>query len=191
MKKILILIACILVCQNTAFDSLVYYDELENKYHYELFSDSFIQRELDRSINPYIVCSQFVNINFDLLLRNKIGSKISLNILHDVPFSAVCNRVEATYSGSLTWIGHLDGKKSSLVTLILKDQILAGNITIPKAFYQVRYSKAGIHSIYQINQNYFPQEANPIPVYNWGDRTPVTPTRDNSVLIDILVIYNT
>ncbi len=54
--------------------------------------------------------------------------------------------------------------KHSQVILVVDDGIMASNITIPGAFYQVRYVDNGVHAIYEINQSAFPEEAPPIPV---------------------------
>ncbi len=54
--------------------------------------------------------------------------------------------------------------KHSQVILVVDDGIVAGNVTIPGALYQVRYIDNGVHAIYEINQSAFPEEAPPIPI---------------------------
>ncbi len=54
--------------------------------------------------------------------------------------------------------------KHSQAILVVDDGIMAGNITTPGAFYQVRYVDNGVHAIYEINQSAFPEEAPPVPI---------------------------
>ena len=92
----------------------------------------------------------------------------------------------------LIWVGHLEVIALSSVILVAEDEIMAGNISLPGGFYQVRYAGNGIHAIYQINQAAFPPEADPIPV-------DISPTKDDETIsgtipddgsqIDVMVAY--
>lgn len=139
----------------------------------DLFIPTTVQGDLDRSDDPIIVRARFVDINFDLLTRAEgpPGSQFSggdvlrLNLFEDTSFTAVLDRVESRPPNAFTWVGHIEGVAHSQVTLAVEDEVMSGNITLPKTFYQVRYAGNGVHAIYQIDQSAFPSEEEPpLPV---------------------------
>ncbi len=161
-----------------------------------LFIDSPIEGDLDRSGDPTIIRARFVDINFDLLAaadapqdQSEVGDVVVLNLFDDVAFTALLDRLELNRSGSYSWIGHLEGVAHSQAILVVKDRIVAGNVTLPGALYQVRYAGGGVHALYQIDQAAFPAEAEPIAVDIEAPEEPdVTPTDDGSS-IDVMVVY--
>jgi len=91
-----------------------------------------------------------------------VGDVVMLNLFDYVIFTAVLDRVEPNRSGGYSWIGHLEGVEHSQVILVVKEGLMAGNIVVPKVFYQVRYAGNGVHAIYQIDQSAFPPEDEPV-----------------------------
>ncbi len=161
-----------------------------------LFSDSPTEGDLDRSDDPTIIRARFVDINFDLLAavdapqdQSEVRAAVALNLFDDVVFTALLDRLELNRSGSYSWIGHLEGVAHSQAILVVKDRVMAGNIRLPGALYQVRYAGGGVHALYQIDQAAFPPEAEPIAVDTDAPEAPdVAPTDDGS-LIDAMVVY--
>jgi hypothetical protein len=163
-----------------------------------LFLESELDGNLDTSNDPTIIRSRFVNINFGLLAGLDAPPDapiektdlIEMNLFEDATFLAVFDRGEMNAPNSFTWMGHLQGIDHSHVTLVYKEGIMSGNITMPQAFYQVRYAGSGVHAIRQISQREFPQEMEPIPVdaYTTPDAQE-EPQPDSGQIIDVLVVY--
>jgi hypothetical protein len=67
---------------------------------------------------------------------------------------------------------------------------MVGNITMPRAFYQVRYAGIGIHAIHEIDQSAFPNESDPIPIES-SDREWLRDeiVADDGSTIDVMVAY--
>jgi hypothetical protein len=91
-----------------------------------------------------------------------VGDLLILNLFDDVAFTAKLDRLEAAGSDGYTWIGHLEGIDHSQVVLVIGGGQMAGNITLPDEFYQVRFAGNGVHAIYRIDQTAFPPEDDPI-----------------------------
>ena len=163
-----------------------------------LFTDTAIEEDLDTAGDPTIIRTRFVSVNFDLLggadtLPGDLsdgGDVAVLNLFDDVVFTAILNRVEPNRSGGYSWLGHLEGVEYSQVILVVKNGLMAGNITLPKVFYQVRYAGSGVHAIYEINQSAFSPDAEPISVDTPdGGEAPDTAMADDGSIIDVLVVY--
>jgi hypothetical protein len=63
---------------------------------------------------------------------------------------------------NFTWFGHVDGVEDSLVTLVVENGVVAGDIRVHEAYYQVRYAGEGTHVVYQVDPNAFPRESPPV-----------------------------
>ncbi len=121
----------------------------------DLFTDSLNKADLYSADDLTIIRTRFVDINFDLLAgadghpkeQPDSAKVLALNLFEDVFFTAVLDRIESNTSGSLAWIGRLKGVEHSQVILVIDDGIMSGNITLPGAFYQVRYGGNGVHAI--------------------------------------------
>jgi len=74
------------------------------------------------------------------------------------------DRVETRSKSGFTWLGHVKGTGASQVTLVVEKEVMAGNIRVPGAFYQVRYAGNKTHIIYQINAQAFPPDSAPLEV---------------------------
>jgi len=165
----------------------------------DLFTDSLNKADLYRTDDLTIIRTRFVDIKFDLLVgadghlkeQSDSAKVLSLNLFGDVFFTAILDRSDSNTSGGFSWIGHLKGVEHSQVILVVDDGIMSGNITLPGAFYQVRYAGNGVHAIYKIDQSAFPPEADPIPVDTLEDDSAEAP--DTNMLaagstIDVLVV---
>ncbi len=138
----------------------------------ELFSAATKEGSAKLVSGPTVLRARFVNVNFDLLsvptkpLEGRAGTRnaLRLNFFEDVTLNAVLDRIERRSKGSFTWFGHVIGTGASQVTLVVEDGVMAGNIRVPGAFYQVRYAGGDTHVIYQINAQAFPPDSEPLEV---------------------------
>lgn len=134
----------------------------------DLFTTANIQN-LTIPAGPAILRSRLVTIDFDLLARSgnasstpaEISDTITLNLFDDASFTARLDRVEPNQSGGYTWFGYLEGGENSQVILMVKEGILAGNVTYNKAQYQIRHLENDVYAIHQIDQSAFPDEDEP------------------------------
>ncbi|MBA4421920.1 MAG: hypothetical protein C0390_02320 [Syntrophus sp. (in: bacteria)] len=165
----------------------------------ELFSDARVSGKSDPANNRTIIRQRHVNINLGALMKadgspkldNK-GLNLKLNLFDDVALTAVIDKTESVSAGSHSFIGHVADIDESSVILAVYDGIMSGNITVPGAFYQVRYVGGGVHAVYQVDQSAFPPELPPIPVYDTGSdssRNSVPVKGDSAATIDVLVAY--
>lgn len=169
-----------------------------NRQEADLFTDAVIEGTIDKLGDPTVVRDRFVDVKFDLLLKADqlpkdkaaTADKLVLNLFQDVVLTALLDRVESNSPDSFSWIGHLEGVENSQVILVVGNGLMAGNITLPGAFYQVRYAGNGIHAVYEIDQSGFPPEAEPIPVdIPDGDVDDGEAMGDDGSIIDVLVVY--
>jgi hypothetical protein len=155
-----------------------------------LFTSTTTQGLLDKSDDPTVVRSRFVNVNFDLL---DTRGDLFLNLFDDAPYTAEFERIESVSVGSQSWIGRIAGEEASEVILVHRDGMLTGNINHPGGTYQVRYAGEGVHAIYEIDQTAFPPEAEPIPFELPEDGEPQVESEgmvyDDGSVIDVMVAY--
>ncbi|MBF0508779.1 MAG: hypothetical protein HQK57_07625 [Deltaproteobacteria bacterium] len=170
-----------------------------------LFTDIPAPRGADAKPDPTIIRSRWVNVNFDLIagldlapgVPSKTSQTIALNLFPDAEFTGVIERSEVVYQNNYSLVGRLEGVPDSSVILSVQDNIVSANITVPGAFYQVRYVSPGVHAIHEINQSAFPPELPPIPVYSPPkavDSPPKASVRnsaqpDDGSRIDVMVLY--
>ncbi len=164
----------------------------------ELFVESLNSQGVAATTgDPRLLRTRFVDVNLDLLAsqvervpgRSVEVQNIRLNLFDDTSFTAVPDRIEATGTDSFAWTGHLQGVEPSGVSLVVRDGVLAGNVSIPGTSYEVRYEESGVYSINQIDPAAFPPEAPPIPVHT--PSTLPTIAGDDGSIVDVMVVYTT
>jgi peptidyl-Asp metalloendopeptidase len=153
-----------------------------------LFSPAFTPGSLTPSQDQ--TQPRYVNVDISLLDKAEEGDAIGLNLYDDVYFTAILNHKEAFPQDGYSWIGSLENVNNSQVILVVGNRQVAGNITSPEGFYQVRYAGEGIHAIYTVDQSTFPAEAAPISV-NAGlpDESDTTVATDLCNSIDVMVVW--
>ena len=161
--------------------------------------DSLAMQAKDPAIDPTVSRARFVTVNWNAvndtdgtLQKQAAGeSGLILNLFDDAIFRAVLNRREVR-SKSAIWLGHIEGIDKSQVTLVIEDAVMAGNIRLPGAYFQVRYVGSGLHSVRQIDESHFPPEGAPIPTDTARSETAqdseITATDDGS-RFDVMVVY--
>jgi hypothetical protein len=123
------------------------------------------------------------------------GSIIDLNLFDDVEFTAVLERLDPLVSGGFTWVGRLENVDLSLVTFVVKDGRITGNIALPGGLiYQVRYAGNDVHGVREIDQGMFPAEKEPLPVelrpeVQDARTSDAVMAADDGSIIDVLVVY--
>lgn len=148
--------------------------------------------------NRTVVRSRAAAINFNVM-NGDIGrqgggmpaERLQLSLFPDTIFTAVFDRLEKNRSGSQSWIGHLDGVTMSNVTLVHQNGMMAGNISLPGASYQIRYLKDGIHSIRQIDHSRFPESDDAVipPKSNATPSPDTSAMKDDGSIVDVMVVY--
>jgi hypothetical protein len=170
-----------------------------------LFTPSSRRGSLDWSKDPTIARSRFIDVNANLLsgldedgmTASELfdGSIIDLNLFDDVEFTAVLERLDPLVSGGFSWVGRIENVERSLVTFVVKDGKVTGNIALPDGLmYQVRYAGNGVHGVREVDQSMFPAEAEPLSVESRpdvpGSRTSdALVAADDGSIIDVLVVY--
>ncbi|HEX8229485.1 MAG TPA: M12 family metallo-peptidase [Chloroflexia bacterium] len=86
------------------------------------------------------------------------AATLSLNLFPDVAFTAVRERARTNPSGSAVWAGPLQGVTDGYATLVVNGEVMAANITMPGASYEVRYAGNGTHVVYKVNHGGYPAE---------------------------------
>lgn len=102
-----------------------------------------------------------VLFNLELLKDMQLGDAILLNLFPNAQYTAILDHIETQENG-YTWISHLGSVDNSQVTLIIGGGHMAGNVTLPDDFYQIRYAGGLMYPIYQADQSAFPPEVEPI-----------------------------
>jgi hypothetical protein len=156
-----------------------------------LFVAAGAQGSLDGGGDVTVVRTRFVDVDLDILEAAEVGDRIVLNLYDDAVFDAVLERKEATFSGGYAWIGHLWGQDLSQIILVAGDGQVAGNVSLPGAFYQVRYGGNGVHAIRQIDQSAFPPELQPLEPLASGEASAAAPEApaDACADIDVMVVW--
>ncbi len=141
--------------------------------------------------SPAVSRSRNVAVHTALLNQSEI---LTLNLFSDVNLTAVRDQLETSFQGHTTWTGRIADTPFSEVTLVNVGEVVIGNISLPDAFYQIRYLGNGTHVVQQANQDGFAPEAAAIA----PDVPPTSsaagtnaPAADNGATIDVLVIYTT
>jgi len=164
-----------------------------------LFSDAKAGVKSDATNDPKIIRQRRVNINLGVLMKadgspklDEKGLNLKLNLFDDVALTAVIDKTESVSAGGRSFLGRIADVEGSFVILSVFDGIMSGNITVPGAFYQVRYVGEGIHAVYQIDQSAFPPELQPIPVPDTGRDSSGSGAQvkgDSGGTIDVMVLY--
>ncbi len=141
-----------------------------------------------RATGRGVLRSRLVEVDFDRLPGE---GALVLNLFDDVILTALPERVTANPPHGFAWSGRIAGASLSQVTLVVRDGILAGNVAVTGAFYQVRPVGDGVHVVRQIDQSAFPDEMEPIPVELPGNAppAPLAAPADDGSIIDVLVVY--
>lgn len=159
-----------------------------------LFADAAVPAGADGdSDDPTVIRSRYVTVDFDWLdtAGDSIAESLRLNLFEDVVFTAVLDRLELNRSGSLSWIGHLEGVEYGSLILVVKEGVVVGSVTLPGALYRIRTVGENLYAIDEIDSAAFPAELEPAPAESVVElvRDVNVPAADDGSIIDVLVVY--
>ncbi len=142
------------------------------------------------TLDATVVGSRNIRINFDALKDVSIG----LTLFEGKSYTALMDRSEKRSSSSYTWFGSIVGVDNSQVILTVEKGSMAGNITLPSGFYQIRDKGNGMHTVQKIDQSAFPSCAtddNSDAVSGTRGSTDVLSgtEADDGSNIDVMVVY--
>jgi len=143
--------------------------------------------------NPTVIRSQNVVVNIQQLKDPQL-SRLTVPLFGGATVALTRNRVETTREGGFLWHGKIADQPGSSVILSVVGEVLIGNIATQNGErYQIRYLGQGVHSLRQIDQSKFPDEAPPIrpPITTpqRGDTGRDTCATDPPSDIDVMVVY--
>lgn len=167
-----------------------------------LFSATNLATEAPQISNPTVRRSRLASINFSLLgaepniQQGLFQPVINLNLFADTTLPAIHDRTEKTPRG-FAWIGHIQDKPLSQVTIVVNGDVVSGNISSPEGRYHIRFAGKGIHAIQEIDSSKFPEEDppfQPLPTFapkahKAASKEAVSAKEDDGSEIDVMVAY--
>lgn len=145
--------------------------------------------------------SRLTKINFGPLggtaySRDQVSDSLQLNLFEDVNYQSNLMSVSENRSGSVSWIGTIEGVSQSQVFIVIKDGVMLAHISLPGRIFEVHYVGNDSHIIEEIDQSYFPDESDPVqiqldPLNLVQSKSSVTNnfSNDDGSIIDTLVVY--
>ena len=146
--------------------------------------------------DPTIIRSRPVDVHFDVLheMASAESQPIRLDLFDDASLLAVFDRKESGWGGAQIWTGYVEGAQQSEATLVFQDEVMSGNIRADGLFYQIRYTESGLHLVYEIDQQAFPEDAEPLVPENLPSEPDAGAAgdmiaQDSCTDIDVMVVY--
>lgn len=111
-----------------------------------------------QQLSPSILRRQYATIDFAQLGETTVNlssaqasDTVHLNLFEDLTLTAKLERVVPNATGGgYVWLGKIEGSPYSLVSLVVKEDRLAGDIHLPGQIYRVRPAGEGLHVIHQL-----------------------------------------
>jgi hypothetical protein len=144
---------------------------------------------------PSVIRARLVTVRFEMLASAdglRPSERLLLNLFDDAVYMAVLDHTEANWSGSYSWIGHLEGIPHSQAILVVEDGLLVGNVRLPGRLFAVRRVDGPIHAVYEVDPSRLPPEAEPVTMTGAKEHLAgpaQSPMADDGSLIDVLVLY--
>jgi len=158
--------------------------------------------------------SRLVTINMGpLAIAGKIGGpqkadsqRVAINLFDHLDVVAVLTQIKSTSRESVTWVGEIEGDADSQVTIVVRNNVLQGNIQSSDGIYQIRYvapsAGGSVHALREIDPANIPPEHPPeypsgaVRVGENGGLDPKAPgtsqgdtAADTGAVIDIMTVY--
>jgi hypothetical protein len=156
--------------------------ELDNaeKFPPDLFLSAENIQDMQPRESPTIVRSRLVTVDFGLLPDPEENFTaepdneilLNLNLFHELEFTVNIHKIEKNRSGSYSWYGELQDVPMSRVVLVVKNNMVFGNISKRNFSYQIRHISDGVHAIYEIDPTKFPPASEPIVPNLKSESTP-------------------
>ena len=155
---------------------------------------------LPRIDKKFLKRSRFVSLDIDLLGGTKNTSptkKIVLNLFNGESMVAILDNIKNIGVGGYVWIGKIEGIKLSRVIFSIKNGVITGKISTPKAIYEIKYAADNLYAIQELDQSAFPPELEPIPSPESTQSESISSSSDYAIETDscnditVMVVYST
>lgn len=150
-------------------------------------------QDIEVQKSPFIVRSRLVNVDFELLSNRQENlaaepdeeHQLILNVFESLEYTLIIQKIERNRSGSYSWYGQLKDIPKSQVVLVVKNNMIFGNITKPNFSYQIRHISDETHAIYEIDPTKFPPTSEPIiPNIKSKSSSPINPLKSMTTEIE-------
>lgn len=153
------------------------------------------QIESELASEAVLQAKQF-EVNWDAL-KNGRAQRLALNLFDDQVVTAVRDRRDQSMGASYVWVGHVEDKPYSHVSLSVVDNVLVGTISLsPVELYEISYSRGNIHLLRQLDLQWqhnstiddavYPPET---AVFDYTSDPAQAACDDDPGQIDVLVLY--
>ena len=114
----------------------------------ELFSRLRIQGA-PVGVGREVVRSNAVDVRFEVLRNLGSGRRCKLNLIDEVEFTGIVDRVERRGDNRFSVFGVLDGMPNSVFIFVVEEDVAVGVVNVPSLseMYRVRYIGDGVHLI--------------------------------------------
>ena len=99
---------------------------------------------------------------------------LELNLFDDASYTAILDKIEPHAKG-YSWIGRVQGTEHSIVILTVRDNVMAGNVSVLGTSFQIRHTATGVHSIREVDPEAVRPDGEPIQVEFGPDGTAILP----------------
>ena len=173
----------------------------ENKVMPNLFVTSQEAYDTSRitANNPTIKRTRLVNIDLNILNaskdnKNSAATPFILNLFDNKSLVAINKQVKVTNRGFI-WEGFIQNEPLSTVTLVVNNNIVAGNIVYPNGRYQIRFVGNNVHSIQEIDERRMPADEPYVPSPQSSEpqvdlKKNTNQALDSADRIDVMVAYS-
>ncbi len=143
---------------------------------------------------PEVVRTAFVLVNFPLL-GDETGpgpsKRLSLDLFPEVIVEVEYRRTETSILG-FAWVGETTSEVGGFAVFSVVENVLAGGVLLPRAFYSVEHVSGALYAIHEIDRSSLPPEGDPL---DRPDKAGAEVSRgsgnDDGSLIDVMVAYTT
>ncbi len=162
----------------------------------DLFLEAISPLRLGQADPSFVKRSRVAQINWQVLGAGEVQASadrekksVGLNLFPDTSYTAWVRQTEITRNQEIIWQGGLEGNPGSEVTLVMKDNLLVGNVSFPGGRFQIRFLEDGLHRIREVDPGAFPKERDPIPILTGGNLAePVPEKKELSIFFQKLFL---
>lgn len=150
----------------------------------DLFLETALTDRLGQAEPPFVKRSRVAQVNWQALAAGELRANdesekktVRLNLFPDTAYTAWVRQAEITRNQETIWQGGLEGSPGSEVTLVRKDNLLAGNVSFHGGRFQIRFLEDGFHRIREVDPGGFAKERDPLPILTAKDLAGTLPEK--------------